>query len=374
MDEVRSIYVYYHHQLVGSLSERADHRISFQYDDTWLHQGFSISPFSLPLKEGAFIPDDRFTFQGLFGVFADNLPDGWGRLLTDRLLQVRDIDLNSYSSFERLGLLNDLHMGGLDYKLQDSSNDVFNGLTLDEIACACTSLYQNDECSVLNELYRCGGGCGGAQPKVNWQLDNQLWIVKFPPSFKQKTIGLMEYEYMACAKYCGINVTEFCLLQSNWCDGYFATKRFDRDNGNKRHMISLSALLETSHRIPNLDYLNIFNVVKLLNNERSDIEEMYRRMCFNVFAHNRDDHSKNFSFLYDEQRHRYVLSPAYDLTYSNSIGGEHATTIDGVGDSPNLKHLLNVAKKVGLDYVWAKTVALDIDHKVEEQLNRWLHQ
>lgn len=126
------------------------------------------------------------------------------------------------------------------------------------------------------------------------------------------------------------------LFPSKQCDGYFGTKRFDRnvksDGSEERiHMISVSAVLETSHRIPNLDYEILMKLTLELTKEYSEIEKLYRLMCFNVFAHNRDDHSKNFTYLYDEKEKRWRLSPAYDLTYSYSLGGEHATTVQSIG-------------------------------------------
>lgn len=103
--------------------------------------------------------------------------------------------------------------------------------------------------------------------------------------------------------------------------GYFGTKRFDRTLNksgeiNRIHMITASALLETSHRMPTLDYNVLMALALELTKDYSEVEKMYRLMCFNVLAHNRDDHSKNFAFLYDETRGKWSLSPAYDLTYS----------------------------------------------------------
>ena len=86
-------------------------------------------------------------------------------------------------------------------------------------------------------------------------------------------------------------------------------------------------------------------------------------MCFNVFAHNKDDHSKNFSFLYDDTKNEWHLSPAYDLTYSFSFNGEHATTINGEGKNPTLDDILAVAKNIGLKEKFAKDIALDIQEK-----------
>ncbi len=93
---------------------------------------------------------------------------------------------------------------------------------------------------------------------------------------------------------------------------------------------------------------------------------------FNVFAHNRDDHSKNFTFMYRESEKKWVLSPAYDLTYSSSIGGEHATTVNGNGINPGMDDILAVAKKIGLNITKAKKTASDIKECVFEMLDDWI--
>lgn len=91
-------------------------------------------------------------------------------------------------------------------------------------------------------------------------------------------------------------------------------------------------------------------------------------MCFNVFAHNRDDHSKNFSYLYDEQESRFIFAPAYDLTYSNSLNGEHATTVNGNRSNPSIEDILAVAAGIGIREVQARKVASDIRDCVYEML------
>ena len=95
------------------------------------------------------------------------------------------------------------------------------------------------------------------------------------------------------------------------------------------------------------------------------MEQMYRRMCFNVFAHNRDDHSKNFSFIYNEKKDQWSLSPAYDLTWSSTYYGEHTTTVDGNGFNPGLTELLNVGKAAGLPAARCRQIA---EHIQEEAL------
>lgn len=95
-------------------------------------------------------------------------------------------------------------------------------------------------------------------------------------------------------------------------------------------------------------------------------------MCFNVFAHNRDDHSKNFTYLYEETENRWVLSPAYDLTYSYSLGGEHATTVHGNGKDPGRKDILSVARAIGMDGTKARRIADDIEQCVRQELKEYL--
>lgn len=104
----------------------------------------------------------------------------------------------------------------------------------------------------------------------------------------------------------------------------------------------------------------------------ANVEKMFRLMCFNVFAHNRDGHLKNFSFLYDEEKSSWQLSPAYDLTYSNSIGGEHATTVNGEGKNPAMKDILKVAEKNGIKISYAKEIADEVENCVQENLGRWI--
>lgn len=134
----------------------------------------------------------------------------------------------------------------------------------------------------------------------------------------------------------------------------------------------LAAFLETSHRIPNLDYDLLMKLTLNMTRNFSEVERLYRLMCFNVFAHNRDDHSKNFSFIYDEQEQRWKLAPAYDLTYSYSIDGEHATTVHGNGSNPEMGDLLAVAKEIGLEQTKAKVIAEDIKECVYERLKDYL--
>ena len=172
-------------------------------------------------------------------------------------------------------------------------------------------------------------------------------------------------------------MSETQLFPSVQCAGYFGVKRFDRcktaKGDTKRiHMISVSALLETSHRIPNLDYNNLMALTLKLTKNYSEVEKMFRLMCFNVFAHNRDDHSKNFTYLYEADEDKWHLSPAYDLTYSNTYYGEHTTSVDGNGRNPGRKELLAVGTGAGMKKTRCEEIIDEIEKKVKEMLEEYL--
>lgn len=373
MKENKMLLVFMGDRKVGTLAVTSDHLVAFEYDEEWLRRGFSISPISLPLQKEVFVPKGYDPFEGVFGVFADSLPDGWGRLLVDRMLRKAGIESTRVDTLNRLAIVGNSGMGALTYHPENRLIDDAGEQSLDELARGCEAILQTNESENLDELFRRGGSSGGARPKVNYRVDGEDWIVKFASSDDKKDIGLQEYEYSLCAKACGIKMEETRLLHSEVCPGYFATKRFDRSGEKRIHMISVSALLETSHRIPNLDYHTLMRLVLKLTSDYSQVEQMYRLMCFNVFAHNRDDHSKNFTFLYDEGKETWILAPAYDLTYSNSIGGEHATTVDGNGSNPGRKELLAVAGAIKLDSGKAKALAEEIEENVQSRLRKWLY-
>lgn len=364
MNRIKKLTVRYHDRPVGVMALYQNRQVAFEYTKEWLSDGFSISPFSLPLVQRVFIPKVD-PFEGLFGVFADSLPDGWGRLLVDRLLLKNHINPFEISSLDRLAIVGSSGMGALTYEPVhhfDLSNPTVD---LDEIAAECAKMLITDDSDNLDDLFSLGGSSGGARPKILTKIDDIDWIIKFPSSEDIKSIGVQEYRYSLCARECGIEMEETKLFTSNTGPGYFGTRRFDRkrdeQGGEKRiHMLSVSGMLETSHRIPNLDYNILMKLTLELTKDYAEVEKMYRLMCFNVFAHNRDDHSKNFTFLYDEKKQGWILSPAYDLTDSVSIGGEHATCVNGNGKNPGLSDILEVARKIGIKDQKAKDIATAI--------------
>ncbi len=252
--------VLYKGDLVGTLAMTADRRIAFAYEDGWIRDGFSISPFSLPLRKQVFFPVKNY-FQGLFGVFADSLPDAWGNLLLNRLLRKNGIDPGSRSALDRLAIVGGSGMGALTYEPEFGMETGQTGFNLDEIARRCAQVLkteygsprsssgrisrgemageteENDretDHAYLDELYRLGGTSGGARPKIMTEIDGKDWIIKFPAQADKPDAGRMEYDYSLCARECGIDMPQTRLFPSARCAGYFGAKRFDRtDDGGR---------------------------------------------------------------------------------------------------------------------------------------------
>lgn len=378
MKQNKALQVLFDNRVVGTLALAANHKVVFQYDDSWLEQGFSISPFSLPLENQVFVPTKDY-FDGLFGVFADSLPDHWGRLLLKRLLLAHEQNPDKLTVIDRLAIVGKSGMGALTYYPEQSFSEENDNTDLDELAFQCQKILHTEYSDKLDELYRLGGTSGGARPKIMTTINDEDWIIKFSAHVDGENAGKMEYDYSCCARKCGITMSETKLFPSEVCEGYFGIKRFDRISdisGTKRvHMLTAAALLELEFEQPSLDYHSLMKLTKIITRDnKDDVENMFRRMCFNVFAHIRDDHSKNFTYLYDESADSWRLSPAYDLTYSNTYYGEHTTTVDGNGRNPGKKELLAVGTMAGMKKELCMDIITEIKSCVNEMLGMYLNR
>ena len=362
MTETEKVSVITDGKAIGTLAFYDKRRTAFEYSQEWLETGYSISPFSLPLKPGLFIAD-RDPFDGVFGVFDDSLPDGWGRLVTDRFLTSRHIRPDSVSVLQRLCMLSDDSEGMLEYRPQlfmsgdrDDTSDLESFFRISRSILSDKNVAGKD----LDSIFRNGGSSGGARPKLNIILDDEIWIVKFPTSFEGHDAGKKEYEVNRKAEASGIDIPEIRLLPSSSCDGFFASKRFDRKDGRHIHMISLSGLLESSHRFPALDYSHLMKAVQILTGSDVELWKAFRLAVFNVAIGNMDDHGKNFAFLFSEEDMAWHLSPAYDLTRSTTYFGEHSTTVMGKGKNITEDDLIDLASSFKLSRKEAERVIREI--------------
>jgi serine/threonine-protein kinase HipA len=331
---------------VGVLVQK-NKSILFEYDHDFLESEIHLSPFKLPLRRGVF-EDEKRTFEGLFGLFNDSLPDGWGLLLLDRSLRAQGVPLNSITPFHRLATVGAGGMGSLEYEVAGQGDSVIvpEVLNLDVLSEEAKKILDEEGFTLdqVQSFLRLGGSSGGARPKIVTDLSAQSKIlpcgtgssgdvqllIKFPAAHDKRDHGLVEYVYSLMAREAGVIMPETYLFPSETTDGFFAAERFDRDNGEKVHVHTACGLLHADHRHGSLDYESLIKLAKVLTTDVKAVEQMVRLMVFNVKAGNQDDHSKNFSFLLDEQG-KWAMAPAYDLTPSSGPGGEHTATLNGKG-------------------------------------------
>jgi serine/threonine-protein kinase HipA len=345
---------------VGTLAQPR-REILFEYAPAFLATRLELSPFRLPLAPGVTTgkPD---VLDGLPGVFDDSLPDGWGRLLIDRRAAQLGIAGASLGPLDRLTLVGSRAMGALSYEPEIAIDDPAI-VQLSELATDADRVLREVGGADLERLIAVGGSPKGARPKVLVQIspaghvlfgarailpDHTAWLVKFPAREDPPHSAALEHAYFLMAKAAGLDVPPTQILgKTSRNPGYFAIERFDRRGNAHVHMHTLGGLLELPHGYPALDYVELLRVTRRLTHDEAAVAEMFRRACFNVLAHNRDDHSRNFAFLMDA-RGSWRPSPAYDLTFAHGPGGEHTMLVAGEGRAPGLAHLRALAAQLEL--------------------------
>ena len=191
-------------------------------------------------------------------------------------------------------------------------------------------------------------------------------MIKFPSRYDPEDIAEIEYAYSLIGRKAGLEIPDTHLFHLEKGLRCFGIKRFDRDKEKRVHMHSLSGLLHSDHTYYNLDYESFLKVTLSLTKDQKQLSKAFRLMVFNILAHNRDDHSKNFSFLMDEKG-SWSLSPAYDLSFSYGPRGEHSMTVLGEGLSPKRDHIREMANKFRLDE-WKH-----IYDEVQDAIQEWKH-
>ena len=367
-------------QPVGRLALR-DRQIFFEYDSDFLAKGLEVSPFRLPLKPGV-QTFDRSLFEGLPGLFNDSLPDGWGRLLFDRAMRAKGVLPEHLSPLDRLAHVGHSGMGVLTYEPDFSEAPVHEQIDLDWLAAQSADVLEGEADDVLAELLALNGSSAGARPKALISFDRKKgrivhgagvldtdyepWLVKFANTQDSPDAGAIEFVYAEMARQAGIDMPETHLFAAKHGAGYFATKRFDRKGATRFHMHTACGLLHSDYRAPSLDYQDLIELTTLLTRDVREVEKMFRLAVFNVLAHNRDDHSKNFSFLMND-RGEWRLSPAYDLTFSSGPGGEQSTMVMGEGRAPGLEQLRKLGGAADLD----KNTVMQILDQTQAALSDW---
>jgi serine/threonine-protein kinase HipA len=331
----------------------------FEYDNAFSNSGLSLNPRFGAIEPGLIRPSNPRAFEGIHGVFADSLPDAWGRLLLERTLRQSGVRIESLTILERLAYVGKRGRGALTFQPSAPIESEDRAVDLDLLAGEAGEVIEGDPSDVLAELARLGGSSGGARPKVQVALDDggharsdeidsppgfTSWIVKFPSSIDRfPDIGPLEAAYAEAARRAGIDMPRTRLVPAKRGPAYFATERFDRSpKQNRIHMISIAGMLDADWTIPSIDYDNVLDAIRAATRDERDVGQMYRRMVFNVLASNRDDHAKQHALLMARDG-RWRLSPAYDLTLASGPGNEHYLAVNGRGKNITRLDLLAVA-------------------------------
>lgn len=364
---------------VGRLASR-DYKIYFEFDEAFIESGLDISPLKLPLTYGVqtFNP---ILFEGLPGVFNDSLPDGWGRLLFDRLVRSRNLLPNEFTPLDRLAYVGFSGLGALVYEPDYSEGRSEETINLDVLADQTQEVIDGEAENVLAELIDLNGSSAGARPKALIGVDQnkqhiihgkhelpkgyEHWIVKFANTTDGVDAGAIEYVYSLMAKEAGLEMTQTHLFAASKGAGYFATQRFDRDSNKRLHMHTACGLLHADFRTPTLDYEDLLALTEVLTKDIREVEKMFRLAVFNILSHNRDDHGKNFSFLMDNSG-QWKLAPAYDLTFSSGPRGHQSTMVMGEGQNPSNEHLIKLGKEANLTRSQIAPIIEQSKHALEQ--------
>ena len=328
MVDVKKIQVLYRNLPVGILQMDASRGVCvFEYEKSWLADGFSLSPTELPLQSGLMYAD-KDKLGGVFATFEDSLPDGYGLYLLDRILRKQGSSLQELTPLQRLSIIGNGGMGALTYQPVmtgfQAQAELEGEQQLDYLQEEALKVLSEKSGGDASLLYYNSSNSGGARPKTVMRAqDGSHWLVKFRHTYDPADIGQTELLYMQTARECGITIPRIGLVR----DKYFAIERFDyAPDGQRLHVLTASALLKTDFRNQDVDYTNLLALTGYLTQDPIQVEEMFRRMVMNLVAVNRDDHAKNFSFIFDAGK--WSLAPAYDITYSPAgTNGEHATSL-----------------------------------------------
>jgi serine/threonine-protein kinase HipA len=382
MSTLRKVQVLMDGRPVGSIAETQEREIYFEYSTEWLNGGFALSPFHLPLSPGLKREPSQ-VFEGLFGVFDDSIPDGWGRFLMDRFFRAQGTVPESLSPLDRLCYVGDNAVGALQYHplIPDIPAPRAGAMNLTLVAEQAERIVAGSPEEALPALYSGGGSFGGSRPKVfvayNPATDQMSsdtaatdpgfgqWIVKFRAREDFADAGCIEEAYALMARAAGITMPRTKLFTTP-IGRFFGIERFDRGPGGSRtHMHTFGGMVHSHFRDPHRDYQEFLPVVFTLTKDIAQVEQAFRRATFNVLAHNRDDHVKNHAFIAGPTGD-WSLSPAYDITFSTGVRDQHNMTVAGKGN-PGLRELMKLAADAGIHVRAAK----EIVSLVEAAVRRW---
>ena len=392
---------------IGYLRQMNNGVIGFQYDEAFITSGIEVSPLKMPLSTRTYsfpaLPEQ--TFKGLPGMVADSLPDKFGNIIIQKYLKSLGREEDSLSVLERLCYTGKRGMGALEYEPDIDIGCVSNKIDIDALTKLAAEILSERESfrikhddQMIAQLMQSSSSVGGARAKtliawnpktdeirsgqINAGAGYEYWLFKFDNIKDNKDKDIepddgeytkIEYAYYLMAKASGIEMTDCRLYKKNGLS-HFMTKRFDRigEKGEKLHMQSLCALAHMDFNMPRAySYNEAFRVMRDLRLPHHDFVQLYKRMIFNEYAKNYDDHTKNIAFLMDKKG-IWSLAPAFDMTFSyrkDSIWVcEHQMLINGKSTDIKKDDLLAAAIDAGIK----KGEAAAYEEQVLNAISKWL--
>lgn len=403
--EIKNVKIKLWGSTIGYLHRQDNGLIGFQYDDNFIGSGIELSPIKMPLssKTYSFPALPEITYKGLPGMLADSLPDKFGNTVIRKFLESQGRTAESITVLERLCYIGKRGMGALEYEPSDFfkyTEEKFDIDALTKLASDILSERENIHAkyseNMVSQLMQGSSSVGGARaktlialnPKTNDVRSGQIdagdgyeyWLLKFDGISNNKDkdseadreeYTKIEFAYYLMARSAGIEMNECTLYKENG-RSHFMTKRFDRigTKGEKLHMQSLCAMAHMDFNSPReYSYEDAFTIMKQLRLPYHDFIQLYRRMIFNEYAKNYDDHTKNIAFLMNK-RGEWSLSPAYDVTFSyrkDSIWvNSHQMLINGKADGITKKDFITVAEKIGIKKSDAETSIEQVKNAVTQ--------
>lgn len=391
---------------IGAISlEDGNDVAAFEYAPEFVGSGIEVSPIVMPLNSSIYMFPElpRATFHGLPGLLADSLPDKFGNALIDAWLSTQGRSPASFNAVERLCYTGSRGMGALEFVPSIGPKDkASRKIEVDSLVKLASEVLSQrsdlnttfDDPDSLRDILRVGTSAGGARAKavIAWNRRTnevksgqgktgegfEYWLLKFDgvTGNRDKELtdpqgyGAIEYAYYLMALEAGINMSECRLLEENG-RRHFMTRRFDRlDNGEKLHMLSLSGLAHFDfNNAGAYSYEQAMLIIRQLGLPALAIEEMFRRMTFNIIARNQDDHVKNIAFLMDKDG-KWSLAPAFDVAYSFNPSGawtsSHQMTMNGKRDGFSMDDFKACAKTISLKRGRAESIVAEIRSAVEK--------
>ena len=385
--EIKTVKVKLWGSTIGYLHKQDNGLIGFQYDEDFIGSGIEVSPIKMPLSNltYSFPTLSEETYGGLPGLLADSMPDKFGNIVIKKYLESQGRYEDSLTVLEKLCYTGKRGMGALEYEPSTNITNENEQIDIDALTKLASDILSERENihvkyseDMISQLMQGSSSVGGARAKtliainpetndirsgqINAGKGYEYWLLKFDDisnnkdkdaESDNKEYTKIEYAYYLMAQDAGIKMSECKLYKENG-RSHFMTKRFDRKGakGEKLHMQSLCALAHMDFNSPRAySYEEAFNVMRQLKLPRTDFIQLYKRMVFNEYARNYDDHTKNIAFLMDKKG-VWRLSPAYDMTFSyreNSIWvNAHQMLINGKADHITKDDLIKVAEKAGL--------------------------